>query len=54
MLSEISEPSALDNVEQEEAERFTRVVDQVEQSQDAAIVEETDPLDGMASLNIRQ
>jgi hypothetical protein len=56
MLSEMREPSALEKVEQEEVERFTNVVDQVEQSQTSAVVEETDegPLDEMASLNIRK
>ena len=50
------EPSALEKFEQEEVERFTNVVDQVEQSQTSAVVEETDegPLDEMASLNIRK
>ena len=55
LLSEMREPSALEKLEQEEVERFTKVVDQVEQSQTSAVVDETDevPLK-MASLNIRQ
>ncbi len=47
------EPSALEKVEQEEVERFTNMVDQVEQSQTSAVVDEG-PLDEMASLNIRK